>query len=218
MPVQNIVVLISGRGSNLAAVLAAAAAEHWPRSLQAAVVAVISNRVDAPGLDVARAAGVPVQVIEHDSFESRDAFDRVLADAIEQYAPAWVVLAGFMRVLTPAFVQRFCGRLINIHPSLLPAFPGLRTHEQALAAGVRVHGATVHFVADQVDSGGIIAQAVVPVLPQDDAATLAARVLNAEHRLLPHALRLLLAGRVVWQERRAVVRDAAPGELALLAA
>lgn len=214
---KNIVVLISGRGSNLEAVLHVAAAEHWLEELQAAVVAVISNRRDAPGLEIARRFGIATAVIEHSAFASREAFDAALASEVDRHDPALVVLAGFMRVLTKDFVQRYAGRLINIHPSLLPLFPGLQTHRQALAAGVRVHGATVHFVSDAVDAGGIIAQAVVPVRPSDDEGTLAARVLEQEHRLLPHALRLLLEQRVKYVDGRVVVRDCGAPDLALQA-
>lgn len=214
---KNIVVLISGRGSNLEAVLHVAAAEHWLEELQAAVVAVISNRRDAPGLEIARRFGIATTVIEHSAFASREAFDAALASEVDRHDPALVVLAGFMRVLTKDFVQRYAGRLINIHPSLLPLFPGLQTHRQALAAGVRVHGATVHFVSDAVDAGGIIAQAVVPVRPSDDEGTLAARVLEQEHRLLPHALRLLLEQRVKYVDGRVVVRDCGAPDLALQA-
>lgn len=215
---KNIVVLISGRGSNLDALLAAAAAERWRETLDAAVVAVISNRADAAGLTRARAAGLATAVIDHRAYATRGAFDEALAAELDRWSPAWVVLAGFMRVLTSAFVQRYAGRLVNIHPSLLPAFPGLDTHARALAAGVRVHGATVHFVTDEVDAGGVIAQAVVRVLPGDDATTLGERVLAQEHRLLPQALRLLLSGRVRWSaDGVTAAADAAP-DLALVAA
>ena len=214
----DIVVLISGRGSNLEALLHAAREEHWATALGTSFVAVISNRPDAAGLAIAARHGVPSAVVDHRLYASRESFDEALAAEIDAYRPAFVVLAGFMRVLGPAFVQHYAGRLINIHPSLLPAFPGLRTHEQALAAGVRIHGATVHFVTEQVDSGGIIAQAAVPVGPDDDAATLAARVLAQEHRLLPQALRLVIDGRVRFEAGRVVVRGAAPGDLALMPA
>jgi phosphoribosylglycinamide formyltransferase-1 len=214
---KNIVVLISGRGSNLQALLQAAAQENWNDTFGAAIAAVISNRPDAAGLQVARDAGVPAEVIDHRAFSSREAFDRALAEAIDRHDPALIVLAGFMRVLTPAFVRRYAGRLINVHPSLLPAFPGLHTHERALAAGVRVHGATVHFVSDEVDAGGIVAQAVVPVHPDDDTGALAARVLDQEHCLLPGAVRLILQQRVRWVDGRVVVAEAAADELARLA-
>jgi phosphoribosylglycinamide formyltransferase 1 len=213
---KNIVVLISGRGSNLAALLQTAHSERWSETLGAAVVAVISNRADAPGLEVAQRAGVATAVVDHRSFATRQEFDHALAAEIDRHQPALVLLAGFMRVLTPEFVRRYEGRLINIHPSLLPLFPGLKTHQRALDAGVRVHGATVHFVSDQVDSGGIIAQAVVPVLPGDDAETLSSRVLEQEHRLLPRALRLVLEQRVRWSGGQVDVHDVAGADLALL--
>jgi phosphoribosylglycinamide formyltransferase-1 len=213
---KNIVVLISGRGSNLEAVLQAAETERWHGVLGAAVVAVISNRSDAPGLEVARRAGIVTMVIEHAAYSSREAFDAALADEIDRFAPTVVLLAGFMRVLTPGFVQRYAGRLVNIHPSLLPLFPGLNTHRRALEAGVRVHGATVHFVTESVDAGGIIAQAVVPVPPTDDETMLAQRVLEQEHRLLPRSLRLLLESRVRCVDGRAVVSDCSTSDLVLL--
>jgi phosphoribosylglycinamide formyltransferase-1 len=214
---KNVVVLISGRGSNLEAILKAAAAERWDRSPGAHVVAVISNRADAEGLAIARAFGVPTQVVAHSDHASREAFDAALAAAIDAHSPALVVLAGFMRVLTPSFVSRYAGRLINIHPSLLPMFPGLNTHRRALEAGVRVHGATVHFVSPAVDSGVIIAQAAVAVHPRDDEASLAARVLEQEHRLLPRAVRLVLEGRARCEGAKVVLHDVEPGELSLLA-
>ena len=214
---KNIVVLISGRGSNLEALLRTADEERWREALGAVVTAVISNRADASGLEVARRAGIATRVIDHTGFATREEFDRALAEEIDRHDPSIVVLAGFMRVLTPEFVRRYAGLLVNIHPSLLPSFPGLRTHERALQAGVRVHGATVHFVSDVVDGGGIIAQAVVPVVPGDDASVLAARVLEQEHRLLPHAVRLLLEGRVRWHDGRVVVADATPDDLTRLA-
>jgi phosphoribosylglycinamide formyltransferase-1 len=215
---KNIVVLISGRGSNLEALLEAAAAEHWADTLGARVAAVVSNRAEAAGLAIARKFGVPCHVLSHSEFGSRESFDEALARTIERYAPALVVLAGFMRVLTPGFVRRYAGRLVNIHPSLLPLFPGLHTHRRALAAGVRVHGATVHFVSAELDNGAIIAQAVVPVRPGDDEATLAARVLTEEHRLLPRAVKLVLEGRVRCEDERVVLDGVGANELLLLAA
>jgi phosphoribosylglycinamide formyltransferase-1 len=214
---KNIVVLISGRGSNLEALLRTASEECWRAELGAAITAVISNRADASGLGVARQAGITTSVVDHGRYPTREEFDRALAQEIDRHDPSIVVLAGFMRVLTPEFVRRYAGRLINIHPSLLPSFPGLRTHERALQAGVRVHGATVHFVSDVVDGGGIIAQAAVPVLPGDDAGALAARVLEQEHRLLPRAVRLVLEGRVRWLDGRVVVAGAVADDLARLA-
>ncbi len=215
---KNIVVLISGRGSNLAAVLKAAVDENWDAAIGARVVAVISNRIDAEGLAVAAAYGVPAKVIEHRAYPSRAAFDAALAAEVDHHSPALVLLAGFMRVLTPEFVRRYEGRLINIHPALLPMFPGLNTHRQALDAGVRVHGATVHFVSERVDGGAIIAQTAVPVLPDDDEAALAQRVLAQEHRLLPRALRAVLDGGVRYVDGRVVLGKVQAGDLALLAA
>lgn len=193
-----VVVLISGRGSNLQAILAA--------NLPMEIRAVISNRPDAAGLAIAAAAGIPTQVIDHRSFPTRDAFDAALAQAVDAFAPQWVILAGFMRILGAAFIQRYRGRLLNIHPSLLPAFPGLDTHARALAAGAREHGASVHFVTEQVDGGPVVMQARVPVEPHDTATTLAARVLAAEHRLYPAALRALLEGRMRWQDGMILAR------------
>ena len=195
---RRICVLISGRGSNLEALLAAMAAG----TLGGAIVAVVSNRADARGLAVAAAHGVPAQVLDHRGFPSRDAFDVALADAVAAYAPDLVVLAGFMRVLGAAFVRRFDGRLVNIHPSLLPAYPGLHTHRRALADGARIHGCTVHFVTPDVDVGPIAAQAAVPVLPGDDEDALAARVLAAEHALLPAVARWYCAGRLAVAGRQ----------------
>jgi len=216
MSIKNIVVLISGRGSNLEALLKTAETEHWERAPGARVVAVISNRADAEGLAVARAHGVPTQVVDHAGFAGREDFERALAVTIDAHAPALIVLAGFMRVLTPSFVERYAGRMINIHPSLLPLFPGLDTHRRALEAGVRVHGATVHFVSADVDGGAIIAQAAVAVLPGVDSAALAARVLAQEHRLLPRATRMVLEGRARCERGRVVLQDVAADELAML--
>jgi len=213
---KSIVVLISGRGSNLEALLAAADKERWSVALDAAVVAVISNRPDAPGLEVAKRHGVTTATVDHRQFRERDDFDRALAAEIDRHRPTIVLLAGFMRVLGADFVRRYLGRLINVHPSLLPAFPGLRTHEEALAAGVRIHGATVHFVSEEVDAGAIIAQAAVPVDPDDDVATLAARVLEQEHRLLPRALRLVVEERIRFESGRARAHGAVSSDLALL--
>ena len=158
---------------------------------------VLSNRADAAGLDFARSRGIATAVVEHRAFARREAFDEALAAAIDRHAPRLVALAGFMRVLTPAFVQRYAGRLLNIHPSLLPAFPGLDTHARALGAGVKVHGCTVHFVTEELDAGPIVIQAAVPVLPADSPAALAARVLEQEHRIYPRAARWFLDGRLV---------------------
>jgi phosphoribosylglycinamide formyltransferase-1 len=186
--VKNLVILISGRGSNMQAILRAA--------LPLRVAAVVSNREDAAGLEVARRHGIETVVVEHGAHPSRQAFDTALAAAIDRFAPDFVALAGFMRILTPAFVAHYAGRLVNIHPSLLPAFTGLDTHARALDAGVKIHGCTVHFVTEALDGGPIIAQAAVPVLPGDDAATLAARVLAQEHRLYPQVLAWLAAGKL----------------------
>jgi len=184
---MSIVVLISGRGSNMQALLAAGLP----------VSAVISNVADAAGLAIGRSHGLATCTVAHRDFASREDFDAALADEIDRHAPTVVALAGFMRVLTPAFVRHYEGRLINIHPSLLPSFPGLDTHARALAAGVKVHGCTVHFVTAQLDHGPIIIQAVVPVRPDDTAATLAARVLRQEHIVYPRALQWVLDGRLV---------------------
>ena len=184
-PMKRIVILISGRGSNMEAVVRASAQESWP----ARVVAVISNRPQAAGLAFAQAHGISAAVVDHQSYADRPAFDQALADAIDQHQPHLVVLAGFMRVLGEAFVRHYEGRLLNIHPSLLPAFPGLHTHRRALEAGCKVAGATVHFVTSELDHGPVVMQAVVPVLPQDDERSLAARVLVAEHLIYPRAVR-----------------------------
>ena len=197
-----VVVLISGRGSNLKAILDAVAHDTLPVSIRA----VISNRPQAPGLQFARAAGVPILELDHRQFSTRDSFDAALMEAIDRHAPRLVVLAGFMRILGRDFIARYRGRLINIHPSLLPQFPGLDTHARAIAAGVKEHGATVHFVTDEVDGGPIIAQARVPVRADDTAATLAARVLQEEHRLLPQVMRDFAAGRVTLDETANVTR------------
>jgi phosphoribosylglycinamide formyltransferase 1 len=180
------VVLISGRGSNLRALLDAGLP----------VSAVISNRADAEGLALAAARGVATRVVEHRGHATREAFDAALALEIERFTPRLVALAGFMRILTPGFVARYHARLLNIHPSLLPAFPGLDTHRRALAAGVKVHGCTVHFVTAELDHGPIVVQAAVPVLAEDDAASLAARVLQQEHVVYPRAVRWFLDGRL----------------------
>ena len=189
---KNIVILISGTGSNMAAIVQAQHAQRWPQRLNAQVSAVISNRADAAGLQWARERGLATQVVDHRQYPSREAFDAELAQAIEAHQPALVVLAGFMRVLGDAFVNRFAGRLINIHPSLLPAFPGLHTHQRALDAGCRFAGATVHWVIPELDAGPIIDQAAVPILPGDTAATLAARVQSQEHLLYPRAIAALM--------------------------
>ena len=195
-----IVVLISGRGSNLQALLE----ERLP------VTAVISNRPDARGLALAVQYDVPTEVVPHKEFASREAFDTALAAAVGRFSPRLVVLAGFMRVLTPAFVDRFAGKLVNIHPSLLPAFTGLDTHERALAAGVKLHGCTVHFVTAELDHGPIIIQAAVPVQPGDTAAVLAARVLRQEHVVYPRAVRWFLDGKLSIESGRVRVAGNEP--------
>ncbi|MDM0069496.1 phosphoribosylglycinamide formyltransferase [Variovorax sp. J31P207] len=185
---KNIVILISGGGSNMAAIVRAAEQERWAARFDARVAAVISNKPDAAGLALARAAGIATAVVPHKDFASREDFDAALAQAIDVHAPSLVVLAGFMRILTPGFVTRYAGRLLNIHPSLLPAFPGLHTHQRAIEAGCKVAGLTVHQVTVELDHGPILAQAVVPVLPDDTAASLAERVLVHEHRVYPQAI------------------------------
>ena len=184
----SIVILISGRGSNMEAIIKA----HLPID----VCAVVANRPDATGLAFAAAQGIPTIVVDHKAFASRDDFDAALAEAIDRYRPDYIVLAGFMRVLTEWFIARFPNRILNIHPSLLPSFPGLHTHRQALAAGVKLHGATVHLVTPRLDHGPIIVQAAVPVLEGDSEDSLAARVLVQEHRIYPMALRWLAEGRM----------------------
>jgi phosphoribosylglycinamide formyltransferase-1 len=185
---KNIVILISGGGSNMAAIVRAAQQQDWAGRNGARVAAVLSNKADAGGLAIAREHGIPTQVLDHKAYASREDFDDALARAIDAHAPAVVVLAGFMRILTPGFVQHFAGRLVNIHPSLLPAFPGLHTHQRAIDAGCQVAGATVHLVTAELDAGPILAQAAVPVLPGDTAQTLAARVLTQEHVIYPRAV------------------------------
>lgn len=189
---KSIVILISGRGSNMQCLLDAVAAG----SLNVRVAAVLSNRSDAPGLQTATARGVPTRIVDHREFSGRDAFDAAMTEAIDAFSPDLVVLAGFMRVLTDGFVEHYAGRLINIHPSLLPAFPGLHTHRRALEEGVRVHGCTVHFVTPELDHGPIIVQAAVPVLDGDDEAGLAARVLEQEHQIYPLAVSWFVEGRL----------------------
>ncbi len=193
---RNIVILISGSGSNMAAIAQAAQREDWHQKFQARVCAVISSRPDAKGLQMATELGLPTQVVDHRDFadqaDPRAAFDHALMQAIDEHQPALVVLAGFMRILTPAFVAHYAGRLINVHPSLLPAFPGLNTHQRAIDAGCRFAGATVHQVTADLDHGPILTQAVVPVLPEDTADSLAARVLTQEHLMYPQAVAEIL--------------------------
>lgn len=199
-----IVVLLSGRGSNLQAIIDAAAGD-----LAIDIRAVISNRPGVAGLERARRAGIATEVLNHTDYPSREAYDQALQRRIDRYRPRLVVLAGFMRILTPGFVARYRGRMINVHPSLLPAFPGLDTHQRALDAGVREHGASVHFVTDEVDGGPVIIQARVPVLGGDTAEVLAARVLAQEHRILPQAVRWFAEGRLKLEGER-VLLDGEP--------
>jgi phosphoribosylglycinamide formyltransferase-1 len=185
---KSIVILISGRGSNMQAIVEA--------GVPAKIAAVVSNRADAQGLDYARSRNIPTAVVEHRDYATREAFEAVLADVIDAHAPQLVVLAGFMRVLTPQFVGHYERRMINIHPSLLPAFPGVHTHRRALEAGAKLHGCTVHFVTPEVDQGPIIAQAAIPVLATDDETSLAARVLGQEHVIYPRAVRWFIEDRL----------------------
>ncbi|MEO3714398.1 phosphoribosylglycinamide formyltransferase [Roseateles flavus] len=195
---KNIVILISGRGSNMEAMVKACAAEGWP----ARIAAVISNRPDAAGLQFAASQGVATAVVDHKAFPDRESFDAELARVIDGFMPDLVVLAGFMRILTPGFTRHYEGRMLNVHPSLLPAFPGLHTHERAIEAGCRFAGATVHFVTAELDHGPMVAQAVVPVLDGDDAAALAARVLKLEHRMYPAAVRWFVSGQLAVEGAR----------------
>ena len=190
---KSIVILISGTGSNMAAIVRAAQAQRWAERLNARVAAVISNRPGAKGLDFAREQGIAAAVVDHKAFDGREAFDTALAERIDRHDPALVVLAGFMRILTPGFVAHYAGRLLNIHPSLLPAFTGLHTHQRAIDAGCKFAGCTVHQVTAELDVGPILDQAVVPVLPGDTAASLAARVLTQEHVVYPRAVAQLLS-------------------------
>lgn len=198
---KKLVILISGRGSNMEAIVRACAREGWP----AEVAAVISNRPGAAGLEFAASHGIATAVVDHRAFDGRDSFDAALAAEIDRFAPNLVVLAGFMRILTPAFVAKYEGRMLNIHPSLLPSFKGIHTHQQALDAGVALHGASVHFVIPELDSGAIVAQAAVPVVAGDDADALAARVLAAEHTLYPRAVRWFVEGKLRLDAGRAIV-------------
>jgi phosphoribosylglycinamide formyltransferase-1 len=190
--VKRIVILISGLGSNMQALLEA--------NLPCQIAAVLSNRADAQGLEIARMHGIETAVISHKDFADRPAFDAALAEAIDRHAPDVIVLAGFMRILTEGFVERYSGRLVNIHPSLLPAYPGVDTHQRALRDGIRIHGCTVHFVTPDLDHGPIIIQAAVPVLRDDTPQSLSDRVLNEEHRIYPQALRWLCRNQV-WLDK-----------------
>ncbi|WP_075793011.1 phosphoribosylglycinamide formyltransferase [Massilia putida] len=189
---KNIVILISGRGSNMEAIVRAQQAEAWP----ARIAAVISNKPDAKGLAFAQSHGIPTAVVPNKEFPTREAFDAALQETIDRFEPDLVVLAGFMRILTPAFVEHYAGRMLNIHPSLLPLFPGLHTHRQALDAGVEEHGATVHFVTAELDHGPAVIQARIPVLPGDTEESLAERLLAEEHVIYPQAVRLFIEGRL----------------------
>ena len=200
---KNIVILISGGGSNMAAIVQAAQREHWLRRFGGRIAAVISNKADAGGLKFAKEQGIATEVLDHKAFPDRASFDTALAELIDRYEPALVVLAGFMRILTPEFVARYAGRMLNIHPSLLPAFPGLHTHQRALEAGCRFAGATVHIVTADLDHGPILAQAVVPVLPDDTPDTLAARVLTQEHLIYPQAVARCLERQAGLQQEAA---------------
>ena len=197
---KNIVILISGRGSNMEAIVRACADERW----DARIAAVISNRADAGGLAFARERGIATEVVDHRAFATREGFDDALAERIERHGADVVALAGFMRILGTAFVRRFDGRLVNIHPSLLPAFPGLETHRRAIEAGCKASGASVHFVTVDLDHGPIIGQAIVPVLADDSQASLSARVLVEEHRLYPRAIAWLVEDRL--ERRDGIVR------------
>ena len=197
---KRVAALISGRGSNLAALIEASKDYDYP----AEIVCVISNKADAQGLALASSHGIPARAIPHRSFESREAHDAAIGAALEEAGAEIVCHAGYMRIMTAGLIEKWAGKMINIHPSLLPAFPGLNTHERALDAGVSEHGCTVHFVTAGVDEGPVIAQAKVPVLPGDSAETLAARVLVEEHRLYPAALRLVAEGRVEMRNSEAV--------------
>ena len=185
---KNIVILISGGGSNMEAIVRAAERDLWAERFGARIAAVVSNKAEAGGLAIAAAHGIATAVVPHKEFPTREAFDEALAKVVDAHAPALVVLAGFMRILTPGFVGRYAGRLVNIHPSLLPAFPGLHTHQRAIDAGCKVAGVTVHQVTTELDHGPILAQAVVPVLPDDTEQALAARVLTQEHLIYPRAI------------------------------
>jgi len=193
---KNIVILISGRGSNMEAVVRAAEAEGWP----ARIAAVISNKPDAGGLAFAQSRGIPTAVVSNKEFATRAEFDARLREVIDTYQPDLVVLAGFMRILTAPFVEHYAGRMLNIHPSLLPLFPGLHTHQQALDAGMSEHGATVHFVTAELDHGPSVLQARIPVLPGDTPDLLAARLLAEEHKIYPRAVRLFVEDRLVIED------------------
>ncbi len=197
-PMRNIVILISGRGSNMEAIVKAVAAEQWP----ARVAAVVSNRADAEGLQFAQAHGIATAVVANRDYATREAFDSALQQTIDRYQPDVVVLAGFLRILTAGFVEHYAARMLNIHPSLLPAFPGLHTHRRALEAGAKTHGATVHFVTPELDHGPIVAQAEVEVRAGDTEDSLAERVLEQEHIIYPRAVRDFIEGRLSMAQAR----------------
>jgi phosphoribosylglycinamide formyltransferase-1 len=203
---KKLVILISGRGSNMEAIVRACSREGWP----AQVAAVIANRPDAAGLEFAASHGIATAVVDHRQFPDRETFDAALAREIDAFAPDLVALAGFMRVLTPSFVDRYAGRMLNVHPSLLPSFAGLKTHQQALDAGVRLHGASVHFVTSQLDHGPIVVQSAVPVLQDDDAVALAGRVLETEHIIYPRAVRWFVEGRLALDGLRVTLTPPEP--------
>jgi phosphoribosylglycinamide formyltransferase-1 len=203
---KKLVILISGRGSNMEAIVRACASEGWP----ARVAAVIANRPDAAGLAFAASHGIVTAVVDHRQFPDRNSFDAALAEQIDAFAPDLLVLAGFMRVLTPRFVDHYAGRMLNVHPSLLPSFPGLKTHQQALDAGVRLHGASVHFVTSKLDHGPIVLQSAVPVEADDTAETLAARVLATEHIIYPRAVRWFVEGRLALDGSRVTLTPSEP--------
>ena len=211
---KKIVILISGRGSNMEAIVAACSAERWP----AEIACVISSKPEAAGLAAAAEAGVTTKVVDARRFAGREAFEADLITHIDAHRPDCIVLAGFMRVLSEAFVNRYADRMLNIHPSLLPAFAGLDTHQRALAAGVRVHGATVHFVSPVVDAGAIVAQAIVPIAANDTHETLAARVLAAEHRLYPRAVEWFLTGQATLVAGRVHLSGAAASQALMVCA
>ena len=197
---KNIVILISGGGSNMKAIVERAQQQAWAANGLARIAAVVSNRADAGGLAFAQAQGIPTVVLSHKDFASREAYDAALMAAIDAFAPDLLVLAGFMRILTPMFTQHYAQRMFNIHPSILPNFKGLHTHEQALAAGVKVHGATVHGVTAELDHGPIVMQSSVPVLADDTADTLAARVLKTEHQMYPQVVQWFVEDGLIWDE------------------
>ena len=214
---KKIVVLISGRGSNIVAIQETALREQWEETIGAKIVAVISNRPEAKGLELARGYGIEAVSLDHKLFETREAFEEKLLELVQSYEPDLVVLAGFMRILTEGFGKHFPGKILNIHPAVLPSFKGLDTHQRAIDAGVRVHGTTVHFVTAALDGGALIGQAVVPVLPSDDEHTLADRVLGYEHQLFSRAVKACVEGKIQYVNERAVMDDETALSLTLLA-